>query len=102
MEVLQCYNPHKTGGFCTIRVLQGCYTVPQGATDGQIAAQLRARKQLRARSSAGGDAAFADLSLRTWSCTIGFMMSITGDATCCWERTLEWKRLLLAGWKGLP
>jgi len=29
MEVLQCYNPHKTERFCTIGVLQRCYT---GAT----------------------------------------------------------------------
>ena len=38
MEVLQCYNPHESEGFCTIGVLQrcyrgatGCYGVPQGA-----------------------------------------------------------------------
>ena len=54
MEVLQCYNPHKTGGFCTIRVLQGCYKVLQGATDGRIATQVCARNRLRARSIAGG------------------------------------------------
>src|ERR1700747_3151658 len=29
MEVLQCYNPHRTDGFCTIGVLQRCY---RGAT----------------------------------------------------------------------
>jgi len=29
MEVLQCYNPHRTEGFCTIGVLQRCY---RGAT----------------------------------------------------------------------
>src|SRR6266851_5760623 len=25
LEVLQCYNPHKSEGFCTIGVLQRCY-----------------------------------------------------------------------------
>jgi hypothetical protein len=25
MELLQCYNPHRTGRLCTIRVLQRCY-----------------------------------------------------------------------------
>ena len=37
LEVLQCYNPHKTGGFCTMRcykgatkVLHGCYKGKSG------------------------------------------------------------------------
>jgi hypothetical protein len=30
LEVLQCYNPHKTERFCTIGVLQRCY---EGVTE---------------------------------------------------------------------
>jgi hypothetical protein len=32
MEVLQCYNPHKTERFCTIGVLQRCYVRHEAAT----------------------------------------------------------------------
>jgi hypothetical protein len=52
VEVLQCYNPHKSERFCTIEVLQRCYegvtgcykerlkdegsTTPQSALDGLL------------------------------------------------------------------
>jgi hypothetical protein len=33
MEVLHCYNPHKTERLLRSRVLQRCYKVLQGATE---------------------------------------------------------------------
>ena len=49
MEVLQCYNPHRTEGFCTIGVLQRCnrgatrcYAPwPEGAGPQSAAAELQ-------------------------------------------------------------
>ena len=35
MEVLQCYNPHRTERFCTIGVLQRCYSGATGCYKGK-------------------------------------------------------------------
>ena len=35
LEVLQCYNPHKTERFCTMRCYKGATKVLQGATTGK-------------------------------------------------------------------
>ena len=91
MEVLQCYNPHKTERFCMIGVLQRCYKVLQGATKGGgherqiefpglVGRPLRARECIGTRNTGGSVRALFSAPFRREP--KGVMKRITRDATC--------------------
>jgi hypothetical protein len=79
MEVLQCYNPHRTEGFCTIGVLQRCYRGatgcyapwPEGAETAETLTQRtqrtqRERESLRAKGSPGAQRTLLNSLRLTW------------------------------------
>ena len=53
MEVLHCYNPHRTGRFSTIQVLQGCYGDATGCYNETISGRRPAGQEIRKPKAEG-------------------------------------------------
>ncbi len=112
MEVLQCYNPHRTERLSRSKVLQRCYKGATGATRKSGKREIEKAETGGKSVRSGGLNRNLALNLNLWGFAVGGgrlrlrlglrAKTINGDATCCEGVKLEWERLLLASRTDLP